>query len=227
MASLFSLVFRRVIHMLLLSLPLLFLSCEAIDRPGASHALSGAEIAERARKERDRLLDRLVENAILYERRDRIELGVMDGYPTRTINESWTFMEDEGVAGARILLSRDPDGRLLLNSIQTVEPAYYVFADTITSFYAGTGEDYSFWPMENMWFMPMQMEKDNFDVVGSGYLHGRPSTVFARVEPGYRMEIELVNDSPILHRMSIYDETGLTSQITLLEYHVIEAPELN
>ena len=39
------------------------------------------------------------------------------------------------------------------------------------------------------------------------------------------MEIELVNDSPLLHRMSFYEESESTSEITLLEYRVLEGIE--
>ena len=124
--------------------------------------------------------------------------------------------------------THDIDGNLLYNSIQTIDPKHYVFADTHISFYAATSGEYPVWPpLENMWFMPLQGEADALPVVGTGYLNGRPSTTFEYVEAGerpYRMEIELANDSPLLHRMSFYDENSeLTSENILLEYRVLES----
>ena len=205
-------------------LSLLLLACEAIDRPNKGHMLSAAEVGEAVREERDSLLSRLTEGTILYEKYEHINPGALEGYSAHTIDQSWTIMDDGGSIGAVVLQRHDLDGRLLHNSIQTVDPASYVFADLEIAFYAWTTEEYPMWSLANMWFMPLRVEKEGYPVKGSGYLNGRPSTIFEHTETeprSYRMEIELVNDSPLLHRMSIYDESGLTSQLTLLEYRVV------
>ena len=208
----------------LVVLSLILLACEAIDRPSAGHALSALEIGEAVRAERDALLSRLTEGTILYEKQERIDPGAMKGYPTHTIDESWTIMADEGSIGAKVLQSHDLDGNLIQNSIQIVDPEAYAFANIETSFYIWFTERHPVWPLENMWFMPLRVEEKDFPVVGPGYLNGRPSTVFEYSEAGdrpYRMEVELVNDSPLLHRMSSYEDSELISEITLLEYRVL------
>ena len=206
-------------------LSLLLLACEAIDRPSKGRMLSAVEVGEAVREERDNLLSRLTEDTILYEKHDHINTGALEGYPVHRINESWTIMADDGSIGAKVLQSHDLDGRLLHNSIHIVDPASYVFADLGIAFYAWTTEEHPVWPLENMWFMPLRVEREGYPVKGSGYLNGRPSTIFehSETEPrSYRMEIELVNDSPLLHRMSFYDEDGsLESEVTLLEYRVL------
>ena len=211
--------------MALVVISLILLACEAIDRPSAGHALSAVEIGEAVRAERDVLLSRLTEGTVLYEKQERIYPHVMEGYPAHTIDESWTIMASEGSIGARVVQSHDLDGNLVQNSIQIVEPEAYAFADIETSLYIWFTEGHPVWTLENMWFMPLRVEEKNFPVVGPGYLNGRPSTIFEYSEAGerpYRMEIELVNDSPLLHRMSFYEGSELTSEITLLEYGVLE-----
>ena len=57
------------------------------------------------------------------------------------------------------------------------------------------------------WLMPMMVGEQELPVVGSSYLDGRPSTIFELTERGTRLEIEVVNDSPTLHRLSSYSDS--------------------
>lgn len=202
---------------------LMLIGCNAIDSTKRDIP-TAAEIGEAVRAERDALLEQLVEEAVLYERHETIRPDGIEGYPTHTIDESWTIMDYEGEVGAKVVTIRDPDGNLVQNTIQTVDPKSYVFVDIPSAFYFPIDEQ-PMWPLENMWFMPLEVEKKGFPVVGASYLNGRASTIFEHSEGGGRMEIELTNDSPLLHRMSVYGDDGeLSTEITLLEYRVIAPP---
>ena len=201
----------------------MLMGCAAIDGAGMK-VLTAAEVGEATIAERDALLAQLVEDTILYERHETIRPNAIEGQPTHTIDESWTIMDYEGGIGAKVVIVRDLDGNLVQNIIQTVDPKSYVFVDIPSAFYFPIDEQ-PMWPLENMWFMPMRVAKKDFPVVRASYLNGRPSTVFESTEREVRMEVEVTNDSPLLHRMTFYDEDGgLSEEITLLEYRVI-APE--
>ena len=182
--------------------------------------ISAEEVVIATRTERDALLSKLVREAILYQVYDNFHKHQAEGYPSRTIDEIWSVMGPDASIAAQTIQSRDySTGNPVLTSIRTKGDTYG-FMDHISGATWGFAEsDQSIMPVSNMWFMPLRVEKENFQVKGSGWLLGHPSTIFENHE--IRLELELVNESPLLHRMSFYDEArSLTSELTLLEYEV-------
>ena len=181
------------------------------------------EISTSAEQKKQAFLEGIRQGRPLYQK----EVRYQKHHPQNTIAEDWMVADEQGQKVAVASTIRDLEGNLLkymkLHEDGTLtETAYLVEGHFSRSPFIPLGTDPGLEDIELhfsvLWDGLLALPDSGSEFKGRGTLNGRTSLIFEREhDDGVTLRIEVVENAPLLHSVSIYEDGILFSQTTVVE----------